>query len=217
MAMRRTTSLLLLVLLQASIGLVHSDEARESSIIRAAESSEQDKHNPMFKLNKLTSKDGQSPRTTKELESMLDTTLDGQIFHPLTNMQPSHPDVVTHAYADTKPDNIVRLPIGVPTSIFCLFQNQGPSPLTLTHVAGSLNAPATFRVHFQNFTVEPLLFVVPPGEEVTVQYDFTPKTFLRPGAFQVAHTIFYEGEGDDDMFSTTFFNQSILVVAPTDM
>ena len=43
-----------------------------------------------------------------------------------------------------------------------------------------------------------------------------PKAFLRPGAFQVAHTIFYEGEGDDDVFSTTFFNQSILVVAPTD-
>jgi len=57
-------------------------------------------YSSLKQLNKLTSKDGQSPRTTKELESMLDTTLDGQIFHPLTNMQPSHPDVVTHAYAE---------------------------------------------------------------------------------------------------------------------
>jgi hypothetical protein len=42
-----------------------------------------------------------------------------------------------------------------------------------------------------------------------------PKTFLRPAAFEVAHTIFYEGEGDEDVYSTTFFNQSILVVAPS--
>jgi len=128
--------------------------------------------------------------------------------------------------------------------------------------------PALFKVFLQNFSVAPVGFLVPPGEEVTVQYELTvrfidgkggreggnegncvcgslfsnyflwcarlpvvevshlhfppffplspqPKTILRPAPFQVAHTIFYEGEGDDDVFSTTFFNQSILVVAPS--
>ena len=128
--------------------------------------------------------------------------------------------------------------------------------------------PALFKVFLQNFSVAPVGFLVPPREEVTVQYVFTvcfidgekrreggkegdcvefllcfsiifcsvrlpvvevshllfsplfplspqPKTILRPAPFQVAHTIFYEGEGDDDVFSTTFFNQSILVVAPS--
>lgn len=54
MAMCRTTPLLLLVLVVVSIGLVHSYEARDGSIIRAAESSEQDKHNPMFKVSMET-------------------------------------------------------------------------------------------------------------------------------------------------------------------
>lgn len=83
-----------------------------------------------------------------------------------------------HSSFSTEPDNIVRLPIGVPTSIYCLFQNQSPSPLTLTHVAGSLNMPAYFKGYLQNFTVTPLGFVVPPGEEVTVQYEITVRLLL---------------------------------------
>lgn len=36
-----------------------------------------------------------------------------------------------------------------------------------------MNMPAYFRGYLQNFTIAPVGFVVPPGEEVTVQYEFT--------------------------------------------
>ncbi len=41
---------LLLVLLVASLGLVHAEDFPEGSIVRAAEPSEHDKHNPLFKV-----------------------------------------------------------------------------------------------------------------------------------------------------------------------
>lgn len=52
MAMRRTT-LLLALLVVISLGLVHAEEAREASIVMAAEASEEDKHNPLFKVSEL--------------------------------------------------------------------------------------------------------------------------------------------------------------------
>lgn len=76
-------------------------------------------YSSLKQINKLTSKDGESPRTMKELESMLDTTLDGQIFHPLTNMPPPHPDVVTHSYAE-----YVTFACVLMFNVFPVFANQ---------------------------------------------------------------------------------------------
>jgi hypothetical protein len=33
--------------------------------------------------------------------------------------------------------------------------------------------PGYFKGYLQNFTIAPVGFVVPPGEDVTVQYEFT--------------------------------------------
>lgn len=51
-------------------------------------------------IGKLTPQNGQNPLNMNEMRNMLAATLDGQIFHPLTDMPPPHPDVVTHAYTE---------------------------------------------------------------------------------------------------------------------
>jgi len=49
---------LLLVLLVASLGLVHAEDFPEGSIVRAAEPSEHDKHNPLFKVSSEVERGG---------------------------------------------------------------------------------------------------------------------------------------------------------------
>jgi len=51
-------------------------------------------------IGKLTRQNGQNPLNMDEMRNMLATSLDGQTFHPLTDMPPPHPDVVTHAYTE---------------------------------------------------------------------------------------------------------------------
>lgn len=51
-------------------------------------------------MGKLTRQNGQNPLSMAELQNMLATTLSEQTFHPLTDMPPPHPDVVTHAYTE---------------------------------------------------------------------------------------------------------------------
>lgn len=53
--------------------------------------------------------------------------------------------------------------------------------------------------------------IVNPGEEVSVEYGFTPNPLLTPTEFTVALTLFYE-DTKGEFFSTTFFNSTIDIV-----
>jgi hypothetical protein len=123
--------------------------------------------------------------------------------HPLTDMPGPMEDVETSAYFPNHPDQ--KFPIGETITVLCHLSNDGSASLNVTAIMGSLNFVFDFRHHIQNYTYKPFGFVVKPGEEVTLQYQFHIHPDLEPVEYTLAHTVFYESERES--YSNTFFNQ----------
>ena len=60
-----------------------------------------------------------------------------------------------------------RLPSGQPLKILMGFRNNGASPMNVSHIAGSLNAPGMFAFHIANFSVAEVMTIVDPGKEAS--------------------------------------------------
>jgi hypothetical protein len=99
------------------------------------------------------------------------------------------------------------MPIGQTVTVLCHFSNQGDFPYNVTAIMGSLNSPADFSYHIQNYSYKPVGVVVRPQEEVTVEYQFQLHPDLQPMQYALAHTVFYED--DSISYSSTFFNQTV--------
>lgn len=132
-----------------------------------------------------------------------------QPTHPLTNMAESAPGVST-SYIFTKYTE--DLPIGEPVTAVCAFTNDGAEALNITAIMGSLNAAAQFSFHIQNFTHRMIDTVVEPGQEIALAYSFTVDPEVEPYQYSLALTVFYEDE--DNVFTTTYFNETRNFVEP---
>ncbi len=127
-----------------------------------------------------------------------------QLFnHPLTNM-PGPSNVVETSYFFPG-HNDLKLPLGETITILCHFTNDGPSPLNISAIMGSLNFVNDFKYHIQNYTYKPFGVVVKEGEEVTLQYEFLIHPDLETVEYTLAHTVFYQSNKEG--FSSTFFNR----------
>jgi translocon-associated protein subunit alpha len=108
-------------------------------------------------------------------------------------------------YADKK------FPAGRMVDMVVGFHNEGSETYNVSLIAGSLNSPADFSLHVQNFTMAPFGEVIGPGEEVSVNYKFTPDSRAPPRDFVVALTAFYS-DSKGQWYSSTFFNQTVDIV-----
>ncbi|CAD7699658.1 unnamed protein product [Ostreobium quekettii] len=94
------------------------------------------------------------------------------------------------------------------------FRNEGGEAVNVSAIMGSLNSAADFRVHYQNFSMQPLGVTVPPNVELTMEYLFRPDPALPPMEFRVAITAFYSNVAGNEWHSSTFFNETIEIVDP---
>ena len=105
-----------------------------------------------------------------------------------------------------------RLPSGQPLKILMGFRNNGASPMNVSHIAGSLNAPGMFAFHIANFSVAEVMTIVDPGKEASFEYRFDLDPQIAGHDVQAAFTAFYQD--DAEMYATTFFNSTISVLDP---
>mmetsp|Transcript_17513 Transcript_17513/g.30054 ORF Transcript_17513/g.30054 Transcript_17513/m.30054 type:complete len:257 (-) Transcript_17513:618-1388(-) len=105
-----------------------------------------------------------------------------------------------------------RFPAGRVIDIVLGIHNDGSETYNFTMIAGSLNSPADFNTHIQNFTEVGYFQTVGPGEELSLEYKFYPDPRLpSPREFLVALTAFYL-DTKGQYHSTTFFNQTITII-----
>jgi len=134
--------------------------------------------------------------------------------HPLTDMPEASPDVIA-AYVFPKLSISEGLPIGEETKVVVGLINNGEHSINVTRAMGSINSPFQFSYHVQNFTMrgyQPQV-EVPPGEERTVEYVFTPRDDMEASDHTVCLTVFYED--DEETFSTQFFNSTVKFYEPS--
>jgi hypothetical protein len=134
--------------------------------------------------------------------------------HPLTDMPESSPDVIT-AFAFPQVSISDGLPVGEETKVVVGIINNGEHSVNVTRAMGSINSPFQFSFHVQNFTMrgyQPQV-EVPPGEERTIEYAFTPRDDIEAVDFTVCLTVFYED--DEETFSTQFFNTTVKFYEPS--
>lgn len=125
--------------------------------------------------------------------------------HPLTDMpEPSEHVETTFKFPNHE---TMAFPIGKKVDALVGLVNTGDKELNVTFAMGSLNSPFDFNYYMQNFSAVSYNTTVLPGEEYTFKYTFEPHSNLDPVDFNVALTVFYEDE--DELFATTFFNQSV--------
>lgn len=114
--------------------------------------------------------------------------------------------VLLPGYADKK------FPAGKLVDVVVGLHNEASSEAyNISFIAGSLNSPADFSLHVQNFTMMPYGEVIGPGEEASFTYKFVPDARLSPRDFVVALTAFYS-DSRGQWYSSTFFNQTIDIV-----
>lgn len=140
-------------------------------------------------------------------------------LHPLTDMPEASPDVITSYFFTKGIEN--GLPVGEEASVVVGLINNGEHSINVTRALGSLNSPFNFGFYVQNFTTardekggrvyQPQV-EVPPGEERSVEFSFTPREDIEPVDFVLCLTVFYED--DEETFSTHFFNQTVKFYEP---
>lgn len=128
--------------------------------------------------------------------------------HPLTNM-PAAGEITTGFLLPTYPEK--KFPAGKLVDVVVGIRNDGSETYNLTMIAGSLNSPADFNLHVQNFSNIGYGQMLAPGEEVSLEYKFFPDGRLEPRDFTVALTVFY-GDAAGGWYSSTFFNETINIV-----
>lgn len=128
--------------------------------------------------------------------------------HLLTNMPPPGA-VSTGCLLPTFPNK--RFPAGKAIDVVLGLHNDGSETYNISLVAGSLNSPADFSLHVQNFSAIGYGYALGPGEEVSVAYRFVPDARLSPRDFVVALTAFYS-DASGQWYSSTFFNQTVDIV-----
>eukprot|EP00803_Ostreobium_quekettii_P002858 evm.model.scf_168.10 EVM.evm.TU.scf_168.10 scf_168:72336-75095(+) len=131
--------------------------------------------------------------------------------HPLTDMPPEG-FVSTKSVLPEHPQKL--LPAGDVIPVLLGFRNEGDEAVNVSAIMGSLNSAADFRVHYQNFSMQPLGVTVPPNVELTMEYLFRPDPALPPMEFRVAITAFYSNVAGNEWHSSTFFNETIEIVDP---
>uniref|UniRef100_A0A7S3RAP3 Translocon-associated protein subunit alpha n=1 Tax=Dunaliella tertiolecta TaxID=3047 RepID=A0A7S3RAP3_DUNTE len=131
-----------------------------------------------------------------------------QAQHPLTNMPPSG-SVQTAFILPSFPDK--KFPAGGLVDVVVGLHNEGSETYNVSLIAGSLNSPADFSLHVQNFSMAAYGEVIGPGEEASLTYKFVPDARLSPRDFVVALTTFYT-DSKGQWYSTTFFNQTVDIV-----
>jgi|EP00944_MAST-04C_sp_MAST-4C-sp1_P000962 hypothetical protein len=134
--------------------------------------------------------------------------------HPLTDMPEASPDIIA-AYVFPQLSISEGLPIGEETKVVVGLINNGEHSINVTRAMGSINSPFQFSYHVQNFTMrgyQPQV-EVPPGEERTVEYVFTPRDDMEASDHTVCLTVFYED--DEETFSTQFFNSTVKFYEPS--
>lgn len=128
--------------------------------------------------------------------------------HPLTNLPAGGSITTTYYFPEHTPK---AFPAGDKIKVVVGIHNEGSDAYNITAIMGSLNSPMDFKIYVQNFTQQLYFEVVPPGEELSVEYVFKPDQALTPRDFVVALTLFYE-DPKHSFMSTTFFNQTIEIV-----
>jgi len=104
-----------------------------------------------------------------------------------------------------------KFPAGKMVDVVVGLHNEGSEAYNISLITGSLNSPADFSLHVQNFTLSGYGEVVAPGEEASLTYKFVPDARLSPRDFVVALTAFYT-DTQGQWYSTTFFNQTVDIV-----
>jgi len=133
--------------------------------------------------------------------------------HALTDMPESSPDVICSGLFPKLIGN--RMALGEVMDAIVGLVNEGQEPINVTKVMGSLNSPFDFNYYIQNFTEQNLNTVIHEDEEYTFRYRFRPIDTLDPVEYHIALTVFYEN--DEELFSHTFFNDTVTFYEPTSM
>jgi hypothetical protein len=126
--------------------------------------------------------------------------------HPLTNMPGRASGIEVAYYLPEYADK--KMPMGKQIIVLCHMKNGAKIPFNVTGIMGSLNSINEFNGfagYAQNFTYKEIGFMLKPGEEATLSYDFKLSREHEPEKFKLAHTVFYESEKRG--YSSTFFNE----------
>jgi len=105
-----------------------------------------------------------------------------------------------------------RLPVGEKVTVLVGFQNKGESTFNLTAVGAALHSPFDYNYYIQNFTYREVNSIVGPGEEVTVEYQFTPDKSLEPLEFHLSASLYYNDTTNDKFWRATFINGTIELI-----
>ena len=91
--------------------------------------------------------------------------------------------------------------------------NSRESPITVSTIAGSVNARNEFSKHMHNFSAVHFRdgASIQPGSQQELSYTFTPSINLKPSSYQVAITAFYTPDSVNE-YSTTAFNATVAVL-----
>ena len=131
--------------------------------------------------------------------------------HILTDIPEANDDIDTVTIFPDYPAG-GSLHSGEPLKVLLGFRNNGESPMNVSHIAGSVNAPMQYSFYVMNFTVAEYLSVVEPGKEASFEYQFYLDPVLAGHDFTVAFTAFYQD--DTEKYASTFYNSTISVLDP---
>lgn len=105
-----------------------------------------------------------------------------------------------------------QFPAGGEIKVVVSAHNDAKTPYNITAMMGSLNSPTDFDMYIQNFTQQVYFQLLPPGEELSVEYTFRPDPILSPREFIVALHLIYEDPATGALHSNTVFNSTIDIV-----
>lgn len=135
--------------------------------------------------------------------------------HPLTDMPLPSPDVITSGVFPMEDMEKPRFAIGKPVETLVGVVNNGQEAINVTMIMGSINSPFDFNYFIQNFSEFNYNMIIQDEEEFSFHYRFQTASNLDPVDYQIALTVFYEN--DDELFSHTFFNESVTFYDDTDL
>ncbi|EIE23258.1 hypothetical protein COCSUDRAFT_53555 [Coccomyxa subellipsoidea C-169] len=128
--------------------------------------------------------------------------------HPLTDIPAPLEGLQTVFWLPEYPEK--QFPAGALVEAVVGVHNNAKERVNVTAIVGSLNNAQAFHQFYQNFTYQPQVAVVSPGEEASLSYYFSPDESFPPREFQVALTVFYNTPAGS--FASTFFNETIDIV-----
>jgi len=130
--------------------------------------------------------------------------------HILTDIPDSSEDVdIAHVFPD-HPNAV--FPAGEKLKVLMGMRNTGDTPMNVTHLAGSINAPQQWNYYVTNFTVGQYNVVIEPAKEASFEYQFYIDPQLAGHEFTLALTAFFHD--GNEMYASTFFNNTIPVIDP---